>query len=90
MNGHLKGSVGRGLNLTAKTSLIFEESCVFSNLISNKCFRYTCDAIQQKVHKVRKLVFLNAMEISGGDRKEHKKKSRQLMHVKSSYDVLNL
>ncbi len=30
-----------------------------------------CDAIQQKVHKVRKLVFPNAVEIDRGDRREH-------------------
>ncbi len=30
-----------------------------------------CDAIQQKVHKVGKLIFPNAVEIARGDRKEH-------------------
>ncbi len=50
-----------------------------------------CDVIQQKVHKVGKLVFPNAFEIGRADHKEHfKKKSSQLMHMKSSYDVLNL
>ncbi len=33
-----------------------------------------CDAIQQKVHNVGKLVFPNEMEIGKGDRKEHLKK----------------
>ncbi len=33
-----------------------------------------CDAIQQKVHKVGKLVFPNAVEIGGGDSKGHLKK----------------
>ncbi len=58
--------------------------------ISEKLLK-KCDAIQQKVHKVKKLVFLNAAEIGRGDHKEHKKKkSSQLIHVKWSYDVLNL
>ncbi len=30
-----------------------------------------CDVIQQKVHKVGKLIFPNAVEIGSGDRKEH-------------------
>ncbi len=30
-----------------------------------------CDAIQQKVQEVGKLVFPNAVEIGRGDRKEH-------------------
>ncbi len=36
-----------------------------------------CDAIQQKVHKVRKLV--NAVEIGIGDQAEHKKRSIKLI-----------
>ncbi len=34
-------------------------------------FKCTCDAIQQKVHKVRKLVFPNAVKIGKEDRKKH-------------------
>ncbi len=42
-------------------------------IILSSFFR-KCDAIQQKVHKVGKLVFPNAVEIGRGDRKEHLKK----------------
>ncbi len=55
--------------------------------MENRCV--ICDAIQQKVHEVGKLVFQNAVEIGRGDW-NIKKKSNQSMHVKSSYDVLNL
>ncbi len=37
-----------------------------------------CDAIQQKVHKVGKLVFSNAVEIGRGDRKEHFKNIKSI------------
>ncbi len=58
-----------------KTSLIF----------------FNSDAIQQKVYKVGKLVFPNAVKIGRGDCKVHFKiKLNQLIHVKSSYDILNL
>ncbi len=46
-----------------------------------------CDVIQQKVHKVGKLVSPNAVENGRGYRKEHFKKLSQLMHVKFSYEV---
>ncbi len=40
-----------------------------------------CDVIQQKVHKVGKLVFPNAVEISRGDGKEHLKKKTKKKKV---------
>ncbi len=35
------------------------------------CNINTCDAIQQKVHTVGKLVFSDAVKIGRGDHKEH-------------------
>ncbi len=50
-----------------------------------------CDAIQQKVHKVGKLVFPMQLKLEEEIiRNIKKKKISQLMHVKLSYDVLNL
>ncbi len=39
--------------------------------IKETTVKWICDAIQQKVHKVGKLIFPDAVEIGTGDRKEH-------------------
>ncbi len=48
---------------------------------------YKCDAIQQKVHTIGKLVFPNAVEIGRGDHKEHLKKSLA-QEVRQKSDIL--
>ncbi len=40
-----------------------------------------CDAIQQMVHKVGKLVFPGAMEIGRENRKEHLKKKKNQVNL---------
>ncbi len=49
-----------------------------------------CDEVQQKVHQVRKLVFPNASKLVEETITNIKKKSIQLIHAKSSYEILNL